>query len=75
MMNVRKRVIIRLVSEPKKYTELVSKLNYKCSTFFTKNLAVVHFRKTEIKFNQPVYIGMSILDISKTLKMIFATKI
>ncbi len=67
MMNARKNVDIRLVLDPIKYTKFVSKSNYKYSTFFTKDLAVVHFRKIEVKFNQPVYIGMSILHISKTL--------
>ncbi len=75
MMNVRKNVDIRLVSETEKYTKLVSKPNFEKSTFFVKDLAAVHLRKTEVKFNQPIYIGMTILDISQTLMYNFYYKI
>jgi len=67
MMNVRKHVDIKLISEGKKYTKYVSKPNFEKSTFFDKNLAAVHMRRTMIKFNQPIYVGVAILDISKTL--------
>ncbi len=63
----RNHVDIRLVLEKEKYTKLVSKPNFEISTFFAEDLAAVHLRKTEVKFNQPIYIGMTILDISKTL--------
>ncbi len=49
--------------------------NFVKSTFFAEDLAAVHLKKTEIKFNQPIYIGMSILDISKTLMYDFYYKI
>ena len=64
MMNVRKYVDIKLISEGNKYTKYVSKPNFEKSTFFDKNLAAVYMRKTMIKFNQPIYVGV---DISKTL--------
>ena len=67
MMNVRKHVDIKLISEGNKYTKYVSKPNFEKSTFFDKNLAAVHMRRTMIKFNQPIYVGVAILDISKTL--------
>ena len=67
MMNVRKHVDIKLISEGNKYTKYVSKPNFEKSTFFGKDLAAVQMRRTEIKFNQPIYIGVAILDISKTL--------
>ena len=67
MMNVRKHVDIKLISEGNKYTKYVSKPNFEKSTFFDKNLAAVHMKRTMIKFNQPIYVGVAILDISKTL--------
>ena len=67
MMNVRKHVDIKLISEGNKYTKYVSKPNFEKSTFFGKNLAAVQMRRTMIKFNQPIYVGVAILDISKTL--------
>jgi len=36
-------------------------------TEFDENLVAVHMKKTELVFNKPVYLGMSILDLSKTL--------
>ena len=36
-------------------------------TVFDENLVAVHMKKTELVFNKPVYLGMSILDLSKTL--------
>jgi len=33
---------------------------------FSENLVDVELRKLEVKFNKPVYVGMCILDISKT---------
>ena len=48
----------------KKY---VAKPNFDHCTVFDENLVVVHMKKTELVFNKPVYLGMSILDLSKTL--------
>jgi len=33
---------------------------------YSVNLIAVHMKKTELAFNKPVYLGMSILEISKT---------
>jgi hypothetical protein len=33
---------------------------------FSENLAVAHMVKTKVKLNKPIYLGMSILDLSKT---------
>ena len=34
---------------------------------FSNNLLAIEMKKTKVKMNNPVYLGMSILDISKTL--------
>ena len=49
---------------PKK---LATKPNYDCCTIFDENLIAVHIKKTKLYFNKPVYLGMSILDLSKSL--------
>ena len=36
-------------------------------TIFCDNLAAIHMKKTHLVFNKPVYLGMSILDLNKTL--------
>ena len=45
----------------------VAKPNCDHCTVFNEDLVTVHMKKTELVFNKPVYLGMSILDISKTL--------
>ena len=47
--------------------KLVPKPNYERTTIFSEDLIAVHMKKTELVFNKPVYLGMSILDISKIL--------
>jgi len=66
MENIQNRVNIRLRTDDKSAEKLVSKPNYERTTIFSENLIAVHMQKTELVFNKPVYLGMSILDISKT---------
>ena len=66
MENIRKRVNIKLVTDAKKYEKLVAKPNYKSTTMFAERLVAVHSNKTKIVFNKPIYVGMSILDLSKS---------
>ena len=47
-----------------KYEE-VSKPNYHTTKFFTENLLAIKIRKTQILMNQPVYLGLPILNLSK----------
>ncbi|KAJ8914882.1 hypothetical protein NQ315_014895 [Exocentrus adspersus] len=44
----------------------ISNPAFHSSTIFDDNLVSVEMRKTEILFNKPLYVGMCILDISKT---------
>ena len=67
MENIRNRADIRLRTDDKSAEKLVLKPNYERTTIFTENLVAVHMKKTELVFNKPVYLGMSVLDISKTL--------
>ena len=67
MENVRNRVDIRIVNDEKKWNKLSKKHNFKSVTIFSENLVAVHMRRTSVKLRKPIYLGMSILDISKTL--------
>ena len=40
---------------------------YHTSKRFSENLSAIEMKKTKVKMNKPVYLSMSILDISKTL--------
>ena len=65
--NIRNRVDIRLISSDKVAQKLAAKLNYDHCTIFDENLIAVHMKKTTLYFNKPVYLGMNILDPSKSL--------
>ena len=67
MENVRNRVDIRIVNDEKKWNKLAKKHNFKSATIFSKNLVAVHMRRTSAKLRKPIYLGMCILDTSKTL--------
>ena len=68
MENIRKRVDVRLVNDRKKAEKLAAKPTFKHLTIFdAENLIAIHMKRTKLTFNKPVYCGMSILDISKTL--------
>ena len=45
---------------------LVSDPNYHTRKRFSENLLAIEMKKTKLKMNKPVYLRMSILDISKT---------
>ena len=74
MENIRNRVDIQLRTDEKSDEKLVSKPNNQRTIIFTEDLVAVHMKKTELVFNKPVYLGMSILDISKTLMYDFHYK-
>ena len=67
MENVRKHRDIKLVTTEKRRNKLVSEPNYHTTKHFSENLSAIEMKKTKVKMNKPVYLGMSILDISKTL--------
>ena len=67
MENIRNRVDIHLVTDEKQASKFISKPNYQHRTIFCDNLAAIHMKKTHLVFNKPVYLGMCILDLSKTL--------
>ena len=67
MENVRKHRDIKLVTTDVKRNKLVSEPNYHTTKRFSENLWAIEMKKTKVKMNKPVYLGMSILAISKTL--------
>ena len=67
MENIRNRVDITLVNDEKRAEKLSAKPNFNHCNIFSENLVAIHTEKTELKFDKPIYLGISILDISKTL--------
>ena len=66
MENVRKHGDFKLVTTDERRNKLVSEPNYHTTKNFSENLLGIEMKKTKVKINKPVYLGMSI-DISKTL--------
>ena len=67
MENLRKRVDVRLVTNEKKLLKMASKPTFVFSKIFNENLVAVHKIKEVLTLNRPAYVGMCILDLSKTL--------
>ena len=67
MENLRKRVDVQLVHSEEKLLGLVVKPTYKCHKIFNENLVAVHRVKSPLLLNKPAFVGMAILDLSKTL--------
>ena len=65
--NIRNHKVMKLVTSGKKYLKYVMKPNFKDGHPFSKHLFAVEMGKTEIKINKPVYLGETILDLSKML--------
>ena len=62
---IRNRIDIPLITTDKVAQKLAAKPNYDCCTIFDENLVAVYMKKTKLYFNKPVYLAMSILDLSK----------
>ena len=67
MENVRKHGDIKFFTTERRRNYFVSEPNYHTTKFFTENLLAIEMNNTEILMNKPVYLGLSILELSKIL--------
>ena len=67
MENVRKHRDIKLVTTERRRNYLVSEPNDHTTKFFTAYLLAIEMKKTQIRLNEPVYLGLSVLELSKIL--------
>ena len=67
MESVRKHGDIKLATAERRRNYLVSEPNHHTTKFFTENLLSKEMRKSKILTNIPVYLGLSILRLSKIL--------
>ena len=72
MENIRKYRDIKLVTTDKKRSKLVSEPNYHTINLISEDLPIIEMRKTKVKMNEPIYLGLSILEIRKILMYEFS---
>ena len=72
MENVRKHRDIKLVTTDKRRNQFVSEPSYNTTKYFSENLLAIEMKKIKVKMNKPVYLGLSILEISKILMYEFS---
>ena len=65
--NIRKHRDIKLVTTDKKRNKLVSEPNYHTINLISEKLSIIEMKKTKVKMKKPIYLGLSILEISKIL--------
>ena len=67
MENMRKGFDVKLVNSEKRVRKLACKPTFHAFKLFNEDLAAVHMKKEKLKLNRPIYVGFSVLDLSKTL--------
>ena len=67
MKNIRKHRDIKLVTTDKRRNKLVSEPNYHTVNYISEDLSIIEMNKTKVKMNRSIYLGLSILEISKLL--------
>ena len=65
MENLRKRVNVKLVND--KLSKLIASPSFNYFCILSEDLAAVNLKKTKLYLNRPIYVGLSILDLSKVL--------
>ena len=69
MENVRKRVDVKLLrsDEEEKILKFVAKPTFTRQEIFNEHLVGIQNHKEKVLLNKPIYVGMSVLDLSKHL--------
>ena len=67
MEDVRKHRDVKSVTNDKRKNQLVLEPNYHTTKWFSEGLLAIEMKKIKVRMNKPVYLGLPILEISKTL--------
>jgi hypothetical protein len=67
MEDVEQHIDVKLVTDSAILNRLVAKPNFDRNVIFSENLVATHMKRTRVLYNKPIYLGMSILELSKTL--------
>ena len=74
MENLRKRINVRLVNNAKDYIQYTNKPSFVSQKIFDKSFVSIHEMKPVSTFDNPIYVGFSILDLRKYLLYEFHQK-
>ena len=74
MESLRKRISAKLVNNSKDYVRCISKPSFVSQKIFSKDFVAIHEIKPVLTLNKPIYVGFSILDLSKLLMYEFHYK-
>ena len=67
MENLRQRINVTFVNNKKDFLKYTSKPSYVTHKLFNKNFAAIHEVKQVLVLNKPIYVGFTVLDLSKWL--------
>ena len=67
MENLRKRIHVKLINNARDYVKSVSRPTFVSQKIFSKNLVAIHKIKPVLLLNKSIYLGFSILELSKLL--------
>ena len=65
MENIRKRMKIRIIKTSKDFLKYASRPTYISHIIFGKNVVAIHERPEELILNKPIYVGCTVLELSK----------
>ena len=65
MENMRKRIKVRITTNEKEFLKYASRPTYIGHKKFGKNLVVIHEKKELLTLNKPLYVGCTVLELSK----------
>ena len=65
MKNLRKRINVRFVNNEKDFLKYTSKPTYVTHKLFDKDYAAIHEIKPVLMLNKPIYVGFTVLELSK----------
>ena len=67
MENLRKRINVRFVNNKKDFLKYTSRPTYVNHKLFNKSFAAIHEIEPVLILNKPIYVGFTVLDLSKWL--------
>ena len=67
MGNLRNRIDVKLIKNAEKYLKWVSRPNFVSQKIFGENFVAIHIKKVTLTLNKPIYVGFTVLELSKTL--------